>query len=354
MSHAAVTTLTDIVTLALEQYGSRFQVTTDQLVKFANMIQYIAYNKDVDAFVEYDQIFTLGIDVFVETSSSSYTAPIDSDIGLDVSGSTTGVVGTLLNYNTTNRINRWIIEPPDGTTSVTLVAGETLTVVSGSACTGAVVTGQDYTVSNGPYRMPGTETGQPPFRKFIGVTQVTDKQMFHVPPNNSFDGYDDYGLYLNSRPGRNQNFPYRFNIAKKEITLVSSTPPEITTTTETFGESATVLNTSKLRWIYYKNPPAITDIGDEANLILPEQYRYEIMFKGISLLSDVATYGEAGTIRQLMEPVCARFWEDMRDQYQQYGRGSDYISHGDNFDIYGLGTQGASNRGTNGRGASWL
>jgi hypothetical protein len=187
----------------------------------------------------------------------------------------------------------------------------------------------------------------------VGVTQVTDKQMFQVPPNNGYDGVDDYGLLLNSLPGRHQNFPYRFNIAKNEVTLVSSTPPEITTTQMNFGEGGTVLNTSKLRWIYYKNPPSITDISQEERLILPERYRYEVIYKGISLLADTATYGEAGTVRQLIEPVCERFWEDMRYQYQQYGRGSDYISHGDNWDYYGLGMQGPWGNNIYSRGQSW-
>jgi hypothetical protein len=316
------------------------------------MIQYIAYNKDVDGFMEFDQRFTLGVDCYLETSTTSYTSAVDADIGLNVSGSVSGIVGKLLNFNTLNRINKWIIAPPDGVTSVSLADGEILTIVSGSSATGVVATGQDFNVSNGPYRMPCSQFGNPPFRKFVGVTQVTDRQQFQVAPTDSYDGTDDYGLLLNSRPGRSQNFPYRFDIAKQEVTLVTSTPPEITTTQETYGEGGTVLNSSKLRWIYYRNPPPITDVSQEERLILPEQYRYEIIYKGISLLSDVATYGEAGTIRQLLEPVCERFWEDMRYQYQEYGRGSAYISHGDDFDIYGIGRQSPWGGSTSNRGQS--
>jgi hypothetical protein len=310
------------------------------------MIQYIAYNKDVDAFIEYQQDLVLGLDVFLETSTSSYTAPVDSDIGKDVSGSTSGVVGTLIGYTTLNRVNKWIIAPPDGTTAFTMTDTEVLTIVSGTSATGVAVTGQGYKVSRGPYRMPSTTFGNPPFRKFIGLTQVTDDQLFGVPSNDSTNGVTDYGLLLNSRPGRHQNYPFRYNIEKQEVTLVTSEPPAITTSSVNYGASNTVINTSGIRWIYYKNPPAITQITDESKLILPEQYRYEILSKGISLLSDVATYGEAGTVRQLIEPICERFWEDMRDQYQQYGRGSDYISHGDTWDYYGLGQQ--NNNGIDG------
>lgn len=348
-----VTTLADIITLALKEYGIRFQVSQDQLVRFANMIQYIAFNKDSDAFVETGQIVKLGIDVFLETSGT-YTAPIETDIGKNVSGATTGVVGTLINFETRNNVNKWVVAPPDGTSTVILLDTEVLTIVGGSAATGVVVTGQNFDVSSGPYRVPSAALGNPPFRKYIGITQVTDKQLFEVPPNNGFDGPDDYGLLLNSQPGRRQNFPFRYNMRKQEVRLVASTPPEITQTDMLLGPGATVLNTSDFRWFYYFNPPPILTISDEASVILPEEYRYEILYEGISLLADRATYGSDAGIRTMIEKLCERFWEDMRDQYQQAGRGSDYISHATTWDWYGLGLQGPwGNAGWN-RGQSWF
>jgi len=339
-----VTKLVDIIQLALNQYGIRFQLSQQQLVNFANMVQYIAFNKDLACFEEWGQVFLLGQDVFLETAGT-YSEPVNSDIGLEVSGSTSGVVGKLMNYRTKNRLNKWIIEPPDGGPNFTLVAGETITVVGGSGATGVVCISQAFDVSRGPYRMPSDAAGNPPFRKLIGVTNVDDKQIFHVPPNNGFDGFDDYGLQLNNLPGRNQNFPFRLEKVREyyEISLVSSQPPTIDQTEEACGPGGTTINTSALRWIYYKNPPPIIEIEDDDKLVIPEEYRYEVLFMGISRLADTATYGDMGSVRQIIEPICERFWEDMRTQYQQFGRGSDWIGHGDNWDIYGL---NATNGGT--------
>jgi len=332
------TTLQDIILLAHQQYGIRFQVSQDQLIRFANTVQYIAFNKDLNLFEEWGQVFKLGHDVYLETGA--YSAPIDSDIGNNVSGSVSGVIGALKNFRTQNGGSKWIIEPPNGGAAFSVTDGETLTIVGGSSATGVTVTDQDYAVSLGPYRMPSESAGNPPFRKFIGVTSVTDKQLFNVPQNNSFDGFDDYGLFTNNTPGRKQNIPFRLDYLANnpEIELVLSSPPEIDQTDEKFGTGGTTLNTSKLRWIYYRNPPEITAITDDDKLVIPEEYRYEVLYKGISKLADTATYGDAESVREIIEPLCSRFWEDIRVQFQQFGRNSDYVSHGDNFDIYGLGS----------------
>jgi len=335
LANPVTTTLSSIITLALQQMGSRFQVSVEQLVAFANTIQYIAYNKDVDAFVEYEQEVILGYDIYLNFNNATYTEPINSDITLEVVGNTVGEIGTLLNYGTLNRSNKWIVAPVNGITTIpTIPAGEIISLsgagVDASFATGVVSPNQSFEVSNGPYRMPDAIFGNPACRKLIGITKVTDAQKFGTSPGGDSTGYNDYGMYLNSTPGRHQNYPYQFNIEKQEVTLVASTPPEITIVSDGSklpgGEGIT---TSKLRWIYYKNPPPITDVNDDASLILPERYRYEVIFKGISLLADIATYGEAGTIRQLIEPVCERFWDDMRDQYEAYGRNNSYISEGD-------------------------
>lgn len=323
---APVTTLRDIVLLAHQQYGIRFQLTQQQLVDFVNMIQFIAYNNDLAAFEEWDQIFYLGQDVFLEFDSGSYTAPSSTDLRKTVLGSVSGTVGTLMNYHTLNRRNIWIIEPPDGGTLISLTDGEILTISGGTSATGVVATGQSYLVSNGPYLVPSEEAGNPPFRKLIGVTQVTDQQFFGVPgidnPSNA-----DYGLALSVSPRtRNAYYPFRFDMDAMEITLITSTRPEIIQTKETYGAGATTQNSSRLRWVYYRNPPTITSISDEAKLVLPERYRYEVLYKGISKLADTATFGDAESIRAMIVPICARFWEDMGTQYQGYGPGSDWIS----------------------------
>ena len=234
-----------------------------------------------------------------------------------------------------------------------MTAGETLTISGGSAATGVAVTGQDYKVSNGPYRMPDNRFGNPPFRKLVGVTSLTDAEVMGVPPSTAFNGFDDYGIFLSGGSGRSKFYPYRYNAEKQEIMLVSSNAPEITTTTGLYGASGTVINTSKLRWVYYVNPPPVTSISDESSIVLPERYRHEILYKGITLLANEATYGDAMTLRQIIEPLCERFWEDMRYQYQQYGRDSDYISEGDSWDYQRLGIGNQHNSGIYRRGSLW-
>lgn len=324
-----VTTLSSIVLLAHQQYGIRFQLTQQQLVDFVNMIQFIAYNQDFGAFENWDQTLLLGQDAFLETDSGSYTAPISTDIGNNVTGTTSGVVGKLINFITENRVNKWIVEPPDGGPNFTLTAGETLTIVAGSAATGVVAQGQSYLVSFGPYPILKAADGYPPFRKLRGITQLTDEQLFNLPPNTSFNGFDDYGILLNGLPdSRHRFYTIRYDILRKQVTLKSSTSLTIDQTTETFGPAGATINTSKLRWVYYINPPTVTDISEEANIILPEEYRYEILYKGISRLADTATYGDTGSVRDIINPLCERFWEDMRTQYQSYGDASDWISQG--------------------------
>ena len=96
MTYPAVTTLQSIITLAHQQYGIRFQLTPAQLVAFANMCQMIAYNQDMAAFEEWNQKIYFGQDVF--GTNATYVSPIESDIGKTVSGSASGVIGTLLNF----------------------------------------------------------------------------------------------------------------------------------------------------------------------------------------------------------------------------------------------------------------
>jgi len=354
---APVTTLQDVILLAHEEYGIRFQVSQAQLVKFANMVQHIAYNKDLAAFEEWGQVMKLGQDVWLNTDVT-YTSPIEADIGKSVSGNTLGTFGTLLNFRTQNRLNKWIIEPPDGGTNITIPDGEILTIAGGSVATGVICDGQAFEVSKGPYRMPSVADGNPPYRKLIGITTVSDETIFHVPANSGYNGPDDYGLITDNEPGRRSFFPYRFDQVSEvqEITLVTSTALEILQTEKACGPSGTTLNTSRLRWAYYRNPPAIESIEDEANIVIPEEYRYEVLYKGISAFANTATYGDQGSVREMMIPICSKFWEDAQTQYQAFGRGSDWISHGDN--ISDLSTLGDSSGGHNGdryfgRGGNW-
>lgn len=339
MTYPAATTLQDIITLAHQQYGIRFQLQPAQLVAFANMVQMIAYNQDMAAFEEWNQKLFFGQDVF--GNSAVYTSPVESDIGLQVQGTVSGLnLGTLINYKSQNRLHQWIIEPPDGGVALSLTAGETLTVTGGTGSM-VVAEGQDYKVSNGPYRAPRLSTGNPPFRKFIGITKVTDKQIYGVPAGSTLDNPFDYGLDLNYFSARKANVPFRWDENRKEVTLVTNDTLEIEQSSMGAIAPATV-NDSAYRWIYYRNPPVIDDIADESQVILPEEYRYEILYKGIEMLADTATYGNQGSVRQMIEPLCARFWEDKGVQFEAFGKANDWISHGDSWDIYGTGHQGGN------------
>ena len=338
MTFPAVTTLQDIILLAHQQYGIRFQLSQPQLVAFANIIQMIAYNQDMAAFEEWNQKLYFGQDVFF--NNAVYTAPIESDLGLVVTGSTSGDIGTLLNFKSNNRLHQWIVEPTDGGVNFTLTAGETLTIVGGSPGSAVVSEGQEYKISNGPYRAPRATTNNPPFRKFIGLTKVTDKQIFGVPAtDNAGDDPFDYGLDLNYFPDRRVNVPSRWDETRKEVRFITNDGLNITQTGIGAIAPATV-NDSDYRWVYYINPPTVDNIEDEASVILPEEYRYEILYKGVERLADTATYGDQGDARALITPLCERFWEDRGVQFQAFGKANDWISHGDSYDIYGMGHQG--------------
>jgi len=341
MTYPAGTTLSDIVDLAVQQYGIRFQITPEQFVSFANMIQMIAYNNDLAAFEEWNQKLYLGQDVF--SALGSYTSPVEADIGKTVDGSVSGAgVGTLLNYKTENRLNQWIIEPPDGGVAISLTAGETLSINTGTGSC-VVAEGQEYKVSDGPYRYPRTTTdSNPPFRKFIGITKVTDLQIFGNNREQYGDGLD-YGFDLNSYPDREMNIPSRPDDIRKEVKLITDGTLEITQSSLGATAPATV-NDSPYRWVYYRNPPLITNVNNETQVILPEEYRYEVLYDGMALLADVATYGEKGTVREIIAPLCERFWEDKGVQFQAFGKANDFISQGEPMDTFHASGYGNNNR----------
>ena len=329
-----VTTLSGIILLAHQQYGIRFQLRQQQLVDFVNMIQFIAFNQDYAGFENWEEKLVLGQEIFLESLDSfsgagDYVSPVSGDIGKKVVAD--GVyIGTLLNYQTKNKINKWIVAPLDGGNGTIYgLDGLPLSIEDGTGA-GTAVTGQGYLVAMGPYRTPKEADGALPFRKFRGITTLTDEQRFASYPAGSEDL--DYGLPINNVRSRSKMWPTEFDITKMEVTLKGTTRPQIIQTDLGYGYSegggGTTLNTSNLRWVYYFNPPTITSINDESKLILPERYRYEVLYKGISRLADTATYGDAGSVRQLIEPLCERFWEDMRTQYQAFGSSSDWISEG--------------------------
>ena len=207
-------TITEIITLAEQEYGARYQVSQATLLSYLDTVQKTAFNKDLEAF------------------------------------------------------KYW---------------GAYLTINSGV----------------GPYAFPTTV----PVRKMIGVTAVTDADIFGTTTRYVSD-LDDYGMDLNIANERRFYEPGRIDAFARTFTFIND--PETTA--------------NYYRWVYYRRPGNITSLGS-TTLIIPEEYHHSVCLQGVIALCDNAVNGDKPmTKEQLLKPYMEGFWADMADAGLSLGR----------------------------------
>lgn len=294
-------TLSQIVTACQAAYGARFQVTEAIVLQFINTIQQIAFNRDLEAFLWWGDYLTIYQKITL--SSSGYTNCVAADIGRTVTNGT--VTGTLISYNNVTR--EWIVN-----TSSTFSGSITITSGTGAGTFSAQET------AKGPYSWaalnplagsltPFTATGG--VRRMIGVTQLTEEQLFTSRGQLLIR---DYGFTLVKGDDRNTYETVRKNDVQKFITFID-TPIETANT---------------YRWVYYIRPPTIASKTlDDANLLIPEEFHQTVIVEGVGKLCDRTTYGDQAP-EQYLAPVIQPYWDMLSQQYAGMGDNSGFTSEG--------------------------
>ena len=148
-----------------------------------------------------------------------------------------------------------------------------------------------------------------PVRKLIGVTQLTDENIFETNPITIDPNYD-YGMNRNWADPRTENVPGRIDNFAQTFTFIEDPGTEA----------------SKWRWIYYRNPKDLTGPTDNTNLIIPEQYHFSLI-QATSKMCDFETYQEPVSFKEI-EPYFQDFWTDMAENTLLIGQGGNGVSEG--------------------------
>lgn len=207
-------TITEIITLAEQAYGARYQINQTTLLQYLDTVQKLAFTKDLMAFQYWGAYMTINAGV-------------------------------------------------------------------------------------GPYSFPTAV----PVRKMIGVTAVTDTEIFGEPARYLADN-DDYGLDLQLSNERRFYEPGRIDPFARTFTFIN--------------EPSTASN--YYRWVYYRRPGNITALNS-TTLIIPEEYHHTVCLQGVLALADNAVNGEKPmTPEAILKPYLEGFWSDMRDLSNPLGK----------------------------------
>lgn len=207
-------TITEIITLAEQAYGARYQVSQATLIQYLDIVQKTAFSKDLLAFQYWGAYMTINAGV-------------------------------------------------------------------------------------GPYSFPTTV----PVRKMIGVTAVTDADIFGSTVRYLADN-DDYGMDLRLSNERRFYEPGRIDPFARTFTFIN-TP-------------STASN--YYRWVYYRRPGDIAALNS-TTLIIPEEYHHSVCLQGVIAIADNALNGDKPmTPEIILMPYLQGFWEDMRNSGNALGQ----------------------------------
>jgi hypothetical protein len=293
-------TLTEIVSDCARAYGARFQLSEAKILQFINTIQQVAFNRDLLAFLWFGDYLT----VYQELAFDTAPLFVAGDVGKVMTA--TGGTGTLISYNTATKTA--VVN-----TSDTLSGAFTL---SGSATVGAIAS---QATAKGPYSWAGlapsmgslTPFTQPAgVRRMLGVTRVTDAELFGTQPPS---GLTDYGF---SPPRVGDRFLLE-NVRKYDMQRALTFIDTPDTTANAY------------RWVYYIRPPLINakTAADDANLLIPPEFHETVVKEGVALLADRSVYGER-TPEQVLEQVLTPFWNAMQQPYTAMGENDNMRSEG--------------------------
>lgn len=266
----------------------RFQLHPANIIVLLDSAQRYAYDYDAPAFLYWSE--TLTPKYYIEFLSAGYTSAIAGDITKTVVGATSGATGTLVSYNNTTR--KWLL-----TTSDTWTDGEAVTITTGTGA-GSLIAAAAQTGYVGSYAYPTTV----PVRKLWGVTAEPDTRIFGSDttttfPMNDFDfvprTYNPKQIF---KPGRKDDIGATF-------TFIDS--PALPSTTNSY------------RWVYWRNPPAITDLTTASTLTLPATYHMNLVNAAI-YLAQLSLNGE-NVDPKVMQEFFKPWWNTLADQYTPMG-----------------------------------
>jgi hypothetical protein len=284
-------TLQEIQNLAMAEYGNRYQITPGQYLRYFNIVQALAFDKDLEAFKDFSNTLTIlqqfNVDAFT-------VAPVAGDVGKKVVGTSSGNEGTLRYYE--NSSARTIVAVDLDDEDAPFEDGEAFTITAGTG-TGTFEASEAQETYKGPYDFPTS----PLCRKLVGLTKATDAQLFAVSPTTTGD---DYGFTDEYNPERIWE--------KVRVSLFG------TGRTLTFVDTPST--SAVYRWVYYIRPPVIAGVtaADDANLRIPLEYHWQTFYQAVIALCDNATYGEKQPLEVIL-PYLEPFWDALRTQSRPLG-----------------------------------
>ena len=267
----------------------RFKLHPDQYALFLDAAQKLAFDEDL---VNFKNFLTLTIHHQLNYASAA-TAPDANDIGQTATGQTSGATGVVVGYDT-----GYIYISSPGT----FTTGEQVTAPTGLDIT---LEASSFQVGyKGPYSYP-TST---PVRKMIGVTTVTNGQIFGFAPSLtdydpgiSMDDYDPRKFY---QPG---------------------TVDEVTRT-YTFANNPSTASTVSHRWHFFRDAPTISNIAtDDANLLIPSKFHFSVG-KVASELASAFLKSREIDVQALKQKNYGEWWKTLKRPYTPMGKASNRTS----------------------------
>lgn len=229
--------------------SSNNQLSPEQVTLLLDGIQKSVFQKNQAAFLQYTNI--LKIFKTYTLISSGYVDAVTSDIGKDVIGEDTGTIGTLIAYD--NDLREWTID-------VTATPGADEIIQVGSGTGSGQLNGGAAKGYRGPYAAP-TDV---PCRKIWGITQRKPGRFWL-----EFAGCA--GVYwVNGLINTGDYLAFWGPIAPFETGQTDDLQ-------NTFMFSFDPSLKAVYYWVYWRNPPSITELDNSTQLIIPEAYHHQVL-----------------------------------------------------------------------------
>lgn len=296
--------LAEMVTAVQGSMGSRFQNSITLVLQYLDTVQKVAFNRDMRAFMWWQNYLTIYTDVVLSTSGTAFAA---SDVGKVLSCAT--ATGTIISYN-------------GRTFQVSILTGTTfsgaVTVLSGSGA-GTFVS---QAISKGPYSWNGIVPllgSLTPFtsfagvRRMLGVTTATDSQLY---------GETNIALIQD----------YNFAFGEFDKRAIFEIVRKYDIQKALFFIDTPISTTNTYRWVYYIRPPTINIAAynsetPEVNILIPEEFHQTVLVEGAQALADRSTYGDK-TPEQVLAQIIQPFWDMMAQAYTPDGANNNMTSEG--------------------------
>lgn len=274
---------------AMVNRAVRFKLHPANIIVLMDAAQRYAFDYDAQQFLYWGATLTPKYNL--EFLSAGYTSAIAGDIGKTVVGGTSGATGTLVSYDNTTRI--WVISTSEDWTD-----GEAVTITTGTGA-GDLIATDAQTGYVGSYAYPTTV----PVRKLWGLTAETDVRIFGSDTTTEFP-MNDFDFAPRTFDPKQLLKPGRKNDVDATFTFIDS--PALPSAEAVY------------RWVYWRNPPAITDTSTASTLVVPAAYHMNMVNVTIKL-AQLFINGEdvdPKVIRALWQP----WWDTLSNQYTPMGK----------------------------------